>query len=113
MEAIGDALSQSPFCVDARSIKYLAPSVIESVISVSLGHRMLQSGDESVELAKRLQSHRGKAIRLLTSELSAYRQETADVTLLSIFIFLLAEVLLAPCLHALARFGSNCDCDGD
>jgi hypothetical protein len=94
MEATGRTGTQSPFFFGAESIPYLASSVTQSVVCISLGHRMLQSNEQSVQLAKKLQSHRGKAIRHLIDELASYRHETADVTLISLFIFLLAEVQL-------------------
>lgn len=97
MEATGSAGAQSPFFFGAESMPYLASSVIQSIVSVSLGHRMLQNNGQSLHLAKKLQSYRGKAIRSLADELASYCRETADMTLISIFIFLFAEVQLTAC----------------
>lgn len=97
LEALGGDMSHSPYYLPEQYVSYMLPPVIESLTCVALAHRMLQSVDtldssDSIILAKRLQSHRGKAISLLSEELRKLDTQTSDETLVCILIFLLSEV---------------------
>lgn len=99
LDALGGEMSRSPYYLPEQYISYMLPPVIESLTCVALGHRILQSVDnldskDSMILAKRLQSHRGKAISLLSAELRNPDTQTSDETLVCILIFLLSEVTL-------------------
>lgn len=100
-------MSRSPYYLPEQYISYMLPPVIESLTCVALGHRILQSVDNldskgSMVLAKRLQSHRGKAISLLSAELRKPDTQTSDETMVCILIFLLSEVLLNLLIHFLS-----------
>lgn len=77
---------------------YLPRSFTQSIVCTSLCHRILQSRNaapsDQVVLARRLQRHRGDALRALTADL-AKEEEPSDVTLASVLTLLLVEVIRA------------------
>lgn len=84
-----------PFMLHPEEAPYVPAAARRTIISIALAHRILKSeqGFESdqVELSKRLQAHRGEAIRHLVAELG-HGSEPTDYTLAAILTFLLAEV---------------------
>ncbi|UNI17046.1 hypothetical protein JDV02_003424 [Purpureocillium takamizusanense] len=97
MLATGVTGSHNPFFTPLSTVGDLPDSIKEALISSALGHRILQSsserpGDETAVLATRLQTHRGAAIRTLADALSQPKTQTSDAMIVSIFVFLLAEI---------------------
>lgn len=72
-------------------------AAIEAMISSSLGHRLLQVGydmqsKDAVVIARRLQTHRGNAMRLLSELVADPISQQLDPTLAAVVIFLLSDV---------------------
>ncbi|KAK5995378.1 Phomenoic acid biosynthesis cluster-specific transcriptional regulator-like protein [Cladobotryum mycophilum] len=96
MVATGNGL-QSAFFIPLHAAAYMPTAIAESMICIALGHRILQCRDtfndpNQLVLAKRLQSHRGSAIRALSEDLGRPDCHANDETLVSILTFLFSEI---------------------
>lgn len=86
----------SPFVVEPIHLPYFPEAMVECLFCISLAHRIMRTSatmpsDKRLILAKRLQDHRGKSIRLLAADLAGEETRTSDATLVTIFTFLLSE----------------------
>lgn len=119
MVATGNG-AQSDFFIPLNAVSYIPPTVAESFKCVALGHRILQfrkgyhDEAERKTLAKRLQKHRGAAIRSLSEDLARPGYQTSNEALASVLTFLLSEVRAHKCLlqlvflfHLTRRFHSH------
>lgn len=87
-----------PFYLDRIHLPYIPPAIMEMIICSTLTHRILRvshnmDSETCKTLARRLQEHRGKSIRLLSEELASPQFYTFS-TLVCVFAFLLCEVSL-------------------
>ena len=106
MLATGQGGSQNPFYMPPSFVSHIPPSLVQSLICITLAHRILQCGDslasdETAVSRRKLQGHRGKAIRLLAQELASERSqpEHNDRLLGSVLTFLFAEVRYTAALY--------------
>ncbi|KAK4040943.1 fungal-specific transcription factor domain-containing protein [Parachaetomium inaequale] len=78
----------TPYWMPHSTAPYLPRSFTQSIVCTSLCHRILQSSDappsDQVVLARKLQRHRGDALRALTADLAQQELQTSDFTLASI-----------------------------
>lgn len=87
----------NPYRVNCIFIPYLPEAMLESLICTALAHRIMQTSHEigserTLILAKKLQHHRGKSIRLLANDIDDMNTHTTDLTLVTIITLLLSEV---------------------
>jgi hypothetical protein len=106
LSATGTRGHGSPYWMPPITASILPRSFTQSIVCTSLCHRILQSSDaapsDQIVLARRLQRHRGDALRALTADL-AKEGEPSDVILASVLTLLLVEVSSTKypsCLHA-------------
>lgn len=95
LSATGAQGPGTPYWMPPITASFLPRSFTQSIVCTSLCHRILQSGNaapsDQIVLARRLQRHRGDALRALTADLSE-QKEPSDITLASVLILLLVEV---------------------
>ncbi|KAH6853258.1 fungal-specific transcription factor domain-containing protein [Chaetomium sp. MPI-CAGE-AT-0009] len=95
LSATGASGPGTPYWMPPITASILPRSFTQSIVCTSLCHRILQSSDASpsdqVVLARRLQQHRGDALRALTADLGK-QKEASDVTLASVLCLLLVEI---------------------
>ena len=95
LSATGARGRGTPYWMPPITASFLPRSFTQSIVCTSLCHRILQSShaapSDQVVLARRLQRHRGDALRALTADL-AKEGEPSDVTLASVLTLLLVEV---------------------
>ncbi|CEJ91541.1 hypothetical protein VHEMI07243 [[Torrubiella] hemipterigena] len=87
----------NPYRIDPIFIPYLPQAMMESMICTALAHRIMQTSHDigsqkTLILAKKLQRHRGEAIRLLGEDLADPNLCTGDATLLTVISLLLSEI---------------------
>ncbi|KAK4096852.1 hypothetical protein N658DRAFT_435215 [Parathielavia hyrcaniae] len=96
MIATGVTGEGSPYWMPPSTVSLLPRSFTQNIVCTSLSHRILQSSraapSHQVVLARRLQRHRGDALRALATELSKPEHQTSDLTLASIILLLLVEI---------------------
>jgi len=94
--ATGTSGPGSPYWMPHFTAPLLPRSITESIVCTSLCHRILQSSDAGpsgqVVLARRLQRHRGDALRALTNDLAQAEHQASDVTLAAVLLLLMVEV---------------------
>lgn len=98
--ATGVGGPRNPYWMFEFTVPFLPKAFIQSIISTSLCHRILQSSDappsDQLALARRFQKHRGHALRALTADLARPDHQTSDLTLASVLLLLLLEVRTYP-----------------
>lgn len=94
--ATGTIGPQSPYFMPHSTAAVLPQAFNETIVCTSLCHRILQSKDappsDQFVLARRLQQHRGGALRALAGDIAKPEGQTADLTLASVLLLLLVEV---------------------
>ncbi|KAL2128554.1 hypothetical protein VTI74DRAFT_9026 [Chaetomium olivicolor] len=94
--ATGATGPRSPYFMPRSTAPYLPQAFNESIVCTSLCHRILQSRDappsDQLVLARRLQRHRGEALRALTGDLAKPEGQSSDLTLASVLLLLLVEI---------------------
>lgn len=94
--ATGAIGPETPYFMPCSTAPYLPRSFTQCFVCTSLCHRLLQSGaalqSDQLVLARRLQRHRGDALRALTADLASPEHQTSDLTLASVIVLLLVEV---------------------
>ncbi|SPO04657.1 uncharacterized protein DNG_07342 [Cephalotrichum gorgonifer] len=92
----GDTDVNNPYLIPLAHVSAMPDSIIQTIICSSLGHRIMQLQDAPQQdqrtLATRLQSHRGKALRVIAQQLCDPREQTSDVTLAAVIVLLLVEI---------------------
>ncbi|EAQ93762.1 predicted protein [Chaetomium globosum CBS 148.51] len=95
LSATGAQGPGTPYWMPPITASFLPRSFTQSIVCTSLCHRILQAGNaapsDQIVLARRLQRHRGDALRALTADLSE-QKEPSDITLASVLILLLVEI---------------------
>ncbi|KAJ3499398.1 hypothetical protein NLG97_g374 [Lecanicillium saksenae] len=97
LEALGGAGEGSSYFVPLFAVAYMPPASHETMICTSLGHRLLQMGynaqsKDAIVVARRLQTHRGNAMRFLSEMIANPSFQYGDQTLGAIVIFLLSDI---------------------
>ncbi|KAL2194770.1 fungal-specific transcription factor domain-containing protein [Corynascus similis CBS 632.67] len=94
--ATGTRGAHNPYWMPRSSARFLPPSCAQSIVCTSLCHRILQLSDatesDQIILARRLQRHRGEALRALNADLAKQDLQAADATLASVLLLLLVEI---------------------
>ncbi|KAK4236604.1 hypothetical protein C8A03DRAFT_45407 [Achaetomium macrosporum] len=83
--ATGVSGPQNPYWMPHAAAPYLSRSCTQSLVCAALCHRALQSSEaapsDQLALARRLQQHRGEALRALTADLGSPDHQASDMTL--------------------------------
>ncbi|GAB1318370.1 Arginine metabolism regulation protein II [Madurella fahalii] len=86
----------SPYFMHHFAVPFLPRSCTQSLVCTALCHRILQLSDASAlvqaALTRRLQWHRGEALRALAADLGRPENQTADSTLAAVLLLLLVEI---------------------
>ncbi|KAK4244933.1 hypothetical protein C7999DRAFT_16842 [Corynascus novoguineensis] len=81
--ATGTRGAQNPYWMPRFSVRFLPPSCAQSIVCTSLCHRILQLSDapesDQIILARRLQRHRGEALRALNADLGQRDLQASDI----------------------------------
>ncbi|KAK3309459.1 fungal-specific transcription factor domain-containing protein [Chaetomium strumarium] len=94
--ATGASGPLNPYWMPHAAAPYLSTSCAQSLVCSALCHRVLQSSEappsDQFVLVRRLQRHRGEAIRALTADLGLPEQQASDMTLAAVLFLLLVEL---------------------
>ena len=106
------ALGSSLFIQPVQTVTQIPLSVVHTLVSVALSHRIIQvsEGDTSLELVQPMSTslyrHRGMAMRSIQELLGNEKTRRDIPTLVSVYLFMIAVVRTCPCVtHAHIHHG--------